>query len=70
MLVEALIAQPPVEGLDVRVLRRLLPLALSRNVRPRACAHVSIARPQNSLPMSVHKIHGSPRSTARPRGCV
>jgi hypothetical protein len=41
-----------------------LPGSISRSVTPRVCAQVSIVRPQNSKPLSVRSICGSPRVTA------
>ena len=41
-----------------------LPGSISRSVTPRACAQVSIARPQNSKPLSVRSTCGRPRVTA------
>lgn len=42
-----------------------LPGSISRSVTPLVCAQVSIARPQNSAPLSVRRTCGRPRVRAR-----
>lgn len=49
---EALVAEAAIELFDVRVLIRFAGFDQSQTTR-RSCAHVSIARPQNSSPLSV-----------------
>lgn len=63
VFVEALVAQTTVEGFDVGVLVRL-----ARFDQPQLYAvfvrHVTIALPQNSLPLSVRMTLGKPRLSA------
>jgi hypothetical protein len=64
VLVEALVSEAAVERFDVGVLRRLAWLDQAQRdatvVRP-----VSMARPQNSKPLSVRSTRGRPRVAAR-----